>query len=638
MSGAINVSHELSSDEITRAIAGEPMEGWVNASGIDGGVVQGEVDRVGRQLAEWVLGQRRGAVGRSSMFDRYAYVSPDNPYQQMETARKAVANDDVVGGAVDVTEGLIFEGLKWESTNADDADIMNQLALDMDLDSIARNLHRELFTYSTAVIGEWWGQRQYTVSGRTMAPNFSFVATDDLVTGETYVVGDMAASKPVQLASGIDQNTPAATRQRKGGKRRKQYKIFAPVAYTFLDPLKVVPVGSLMFGQEQLAWHCTREEMITWEMVNNGLVVDAIMSEFFVGQYIPSALEMVQLAALKVNPLRLMLLNPDRVWRINRTRPDYMRFADIRLKGIFRDLDMKQQLMEADRAVLIGAANYILLVKKGSADRPATPAEISNLQSGMKVVARLPVIISDDRLNIEIITPKQDYTLDHNKYDLLDRRILARCLGSLQVAAQGQRAENSLTIGRTVGRLLESQREQMKRKLEMRIARAIVDHPLNAGIFSEVPAIAFTPPHIQLDNEVPVVQAIMQLRQMNEISRESVLEYFGFDQDIEAMRREHEADSGLDDTFQTQVPFNSPSAGQSAGAGAAAGVVPPAGMTPSKKTPKKAVPAVAPPAGAPPVTPGSSGATGGRPKGGGTASNSVAGQVKKTTPAGNAST
>jgi len=83
-------------------------------------------------------------------------------------------------------------------------------------------------------------------------------------------------------------------------------------------------------------------------------------------------------------------------------------------------------------------------------------SELTNLQNNFKVLAKLPVIISDHRLNVEIITPAQDFVLDGSKYDTIDRRIINRSLGSLTVTSSGQRNESTLTIARGVARLLES--------------------------------------------------------------------------------------------------------------------------------------------------------------------------------------
>jgi hypothetical protein len=261
---------------------------------------------------------------------------------------------------------------------------------------------------------------------------------------------------------------------------------------------------------------------------------------------------------------------------------------------------MKAQLLEADRVMLVGAANYILLIKKGTKEDPGTQAELRNLNDNFKVLAKLPVIISDHRLEIQIITPAQDFVLDAQKYDTLDRRILNRVLGSLTVTSSGQRNESTLTVARGVARNLESRRQLMKRELEARMARQIIER--NPGLFDDEPNLAFVPRNVQLDSDTQTVQAVMALRTQRELSRESILEYFGFDQQVEAERREFEEESGLDDIFGTSVPFNSPDNN------------------------------------GPPVAPQVSGATGGRPPGGGSTPQSPQRQTSPRTSSGNKST
>jgi hypothetical protein len=208
--------------------------------------------------------------------------------------------------------------------------------------------------------------------------------------------------------------------------------------------------------------------------------------------------------------------------------------------------------------MLVGAANYILLIKKGDKDDPAVPEEMRNLKDNFRVLAKLPVIVSDHRLNIEIITPDQSYVLEAGKYDTLDRRILNRALGSLTVSSSGQRNESTLTVARGVARLMESRRLMMKRELEKRMARAVLEHPFNKDKFTDEPNLAFVPRNVQLDSDAQIVQAVMNLRTQKELSRESILEYFGFDQEVEAQRRLFEEESGLDAIFGTAVPFDSP--------------------------------------------------------------------------------
>lgn len=498
--------------------------------------------QVAAQLSRWV-DQTRAVTNRSTLFDRAAYVPSENVYDQMRMARAAVQNDDIVGGIAEVTEGLAFDGVKWESRDADDSDVFNQMAAEQDLDAVVRRMWREQFTYGTCILGFWWDRGEFKVRGTT----------------------------------------------KKGNKRKQSYSVWYPKAITTLDACKVVPVGMMQFGQERLAWQGTQIEIAQYVSMLDGILQDELMERFYAGQYLPSDIDEVQeLVAVGVDINRLILLNDEIVKRHTLTKPDHLRFPDVRLKRVFKMLDLKQQLMEADRVSLIGAANYILLVKKGDKDDPAYPEEIDNLKQNFDYVAKLPVIISDHRLAIEIITPKQDMVLSTEKYDVLDNRIASTLLGLFGAVGSrsGNRGDTSLQEARLVARNLENKRHMIKRFLERTIARAVVEHPKNEGVFDEEPNLTFVPKNIQLDSDNGMAAQIVALRTMNELSRESTLEYFGFDQQIEAMRRTLEDESGLDDTFQTMVPYNSPENG--GGSGAAGGGGRPAGGGQPSKNPAKA--------------------------------------------------
>ena len=556
---------------------------FYNMTGLPDAVVGGSMREVANQITRWVTDQRSGP--KSSLFDRSAYQAPDNPFNQMKIARNALANDDIVSGTAEVTEGLVFQGLKWESENADDADIFNQISKTLDLDSYIRMAYRELFTTSQVVTASWWGWKEYTVRGRSNPEDLPLEKKVDSATGQD------------SFEEPLDPQTNRPMKRPKGVKRKKKYRVWAPVALTVLDSSKIVPVGNLLWGKERLAWQASKAELLAFE---SG--ADVTMDTLFIGRYVvqENSAEEAELMALGVDTKRLIELDPQYVWRHCVTKPSYARFPEVRLKSVFKLLDLKQQLMEADRVSLIGAANYILLVKKGTKEDPAYPEEISNLRENFATVAKLPVIISDHRLEIEIIVPNQDFTLDQAKYDLIDKRIMARLLGALGVASSGQRNESTLTTGRMVARLLETKRHMLKRSIELHIAGAVCDHPMNVNKFEDEPNLAFTPRNVQLDADSQITQAVMALRTQNEISRESILEYFGFDQAVEAQRREFEEDSGLDAVFKTQVPFSA------AGGGGNAGGTPPPAVT---------------------------GAQGGRPSGGGSpTSNATKPTPKNATP------
>jgi hypothetical protein len=111
------------------------------------------------QLSRWV-DNARAATGKTSMFDRGMFTPPDNVYDEMRAARNAVKYDATVAGVVETTEAYAFQGVKWESPNADDADVFNQLARDQNLDSVIRAAWREEFTVGQVVAARLWGQRE----------------------------------------------------------------------------------------------------------------------------------------------------------------------------------------------------------------------------------------------------------------------------------------------------------------------------------------------------------------------------------------------------------------------------------------------------------------------------------------------
>ena len=473
---------------------------FINAAGVSREAALGAISKIERELSNWVESSR----GAPSLYDRVAYVAPDNPYALMKTAKSAVDNDDIIGGVADVTEGLMLQGIKWEAADPGDADIFNQMSGRLNLDAFVRQWHREEFTYSQVVVGVWWGTETFR----------------------------------------------SRTKSKAGRRSKKSTTIACPKALTMLDPQKVVPLRPGPFGQDRLAWAATRDETTKWD---EG-IRDAVMQEFLIGRYHPTRSERTELSAFGVDTENLMELNPERVFRHSRTRMPYEAWVVPRLKSTFPLLDLKQQLMESDRVSLVGAANYLLLVKQGSDEKPAQQDEIDNLKENFAVVAKLPVIIGDHRLSIEIITPDQEYVLSSAKWDTLDKRLIARALGALTVASSGQRNESTLTVARGVGRLLENRRHMMKRALEQHIARAVIDHPSNVDKFEGEPNLTFTPRNVQLDSDSQIVQAVLALRTQNELSRESTLEFLGYDQAVEAQRRQFEEEN-YDSTFKTRIPF-----------------------------------------------------------------------------------
>ena len=476
-----------------------------------------QIREIAGRLEEWVRDTRGGGSRReASLFDRDKYAAPDNPYAQMSMARAAVADDDVVSGALDVLEGLALQEVSWESRDPDVSHLMNRISEAIDFDSHVRSAFRELVTYGQFVSAARWRTQTFKA--------------------------------PKQ-----DGNTRA---------RRKEYTLWAPSELTTLDPMKVVPVGSSVFGAERLAWNALPQEATAWDLLmRKDIPDDPMMQELFAGRYAANDRERLVLQDYNIAVDNLLELNPATAWRQTLTKSRYEPFGPIPLKSTFRLLDLKQQLMESDRVVLAGIANYLILVKKGSETENASTEELRNVRKNFTRLAKIPIIVSDHRLSIEIIAPSSDHTLDPERYDTLDSRILNRMLGSLDGGEGGSGDVDGQVRSRMIQRILEGRRRILKRSMERHLRDAIWNHPLNQGALKEFtdedkPAMVYTPRNVQVDNDSQLVQMLLQLREKREISRHTILEFMGLDQHVEASRRKMEAETGLDDIFGTIVPFN----------------------------------------------------------------------------------
>lgn len=475
-------------------------------------------------LARWgaqATGNRQGGI-----FQRDRYVTPENMFEQFKVALDAVESDDVVSGVLESTEALAFNKMSIESIDEDEEDIWNQMLHDVRLEDRIREMWRELFTVSQFYAAVSWGRADYKVRGKS----------------------------------------------EKGTKRKKEFsKLFVPKAISILDPLKVVPVGNFLFGNEQLAYIANKSESVQFDEVLAGTnTTDLFVRQLITSRFIPSESEKKYLKdTTDANVDNLYYLNPKNVWRHTLTRPSYQRFATVRMKSVFELLDMKQQLRQMDRAHLIGATNFIILVKKGSDTLPAKPAEIAGLAGQIRAASRVPVIVGDHRMEVEIITPKLDMTLKPERYNAIDARISARLYQIFMTGnfAAGAKGDDSIKLARVVARGLESRRHMLRGAIEENIFKQMFDR--NEQL-TEQPKLVFHPKRISLDFDPAVLTYLQDLRDRGDLSRETLLQEIDINQADEARKREREEDR-FDKVFK---PVNVPFSGNAQPAGGAPGAKP----------------------------------------------------------------
>lgn len=469
-------------------------------------------------LVRWTVNTQHPGSRQGTIFERDRFVTPGSIFEQMRVAHDACENDDIVSGVLELTESLAFSRISFQCEDEDEEDVWNQIAYEIDLESRLREMWRELFSVSQLYACNWWGNRSYRVRGETDKGNRKRKALNDLI---------------------------------------------VPIGVTLLDPIKVIPVGNLMFNQDRLAYIADFTEVDMLDAAAMGdIEADPVAKQIIVGRYTPTDMERKNLGGWEVPTERLYTLNPQFVWRHTDTRPQYARFASIRMKSIFELLDLKQQLRGMDRAHLIGGTNFIVLIKKGSEKEPAKQEELDNLQMSVRTVARVPVMVGDHRLAIEIITPKTDMTLSSDKYGVIDQRISSRLLQMLLVhgGSGSARSDDSVKLAKVVAKGLDSRRHMLRRAVERNILGPTLR--MNPQLTS-TPTLRFHPTRIDLEFDAATVQFLLDLRDRGDISRDTILNELDFDQADEAMKRKREAKQ-YDDLFTpTNVPFSAPGTGHS---------------------------------------------------------------------------
>lgn len=460
-------------------------------------------------LVRWGTEQKRSRSG--GLFSRDRYMTPANVFDQFKVAVDAAENDDVVTNVLESTEALAFNKVEMSCEDEQEEDIWNQIIEDIEMDARLREMWRETFTVSQFYAAVVWGNKTFKPRSKTKA----------------------------------------------GNKSKKVFSnIRVPIAITILDPLRVIPVGQTLFGQNKLAYIAEKDEATHIEEVLAGTnTADQVITQVIKGKYTPSRTEAQYIREITgVHRVEnLYELNLDNVFRHTATKPDYMRFANVRMKSVFELLDLKHNLRQMDRAYLLGATNFIILVKKGSEKQPAVTGEIEDVATQIRGSSVVPVIIGDHRLEIEIITPDIDLTLKAERYDTLDSRIHARLYQMFISPSGGGSGDDSLKLGRVVARGMESRRLMILNTL----MKSIFKKTFEANDeFSDMPTMDFHPQRIALDFDNNIAVFLQDLRDRGDISRDTILSELDIDQAKEARLRKREKEK-YDKVFEaTNVPFS----------------------------------------------------------------------------------
>jgi hypothetical protein len=251
------------------------------------------------------------------------------------------------------------------------------------------------------------------------------------------------------------------------------------------------------------------------------------------------------------------------------------------LTANFALLEAKRLLNVMDYALLQGGTNYIVVAKVGDKDKPGTQPEVDNLTDQVRLASRSGVLVGDHRINIEIITPNLSELLNPDKRKLLGRKIAMTMLGLSEQVTGDAGSEGTKSEMEILGRVVTSDRRDIKRHIEMHVYDEIVER--NPSQFKRgAPELWF--PKIVLSGTKDFYTNVQAARDRGDIPRAWAVEVLGYPYDAGVAQRKREIERGDDDVLVPgNVPFDSanPNGG---GAGRPPGASPdngrPGGQTP----------------------------------------------------------
>lgn len=564
---------DFEDDRYGRVVSGTstPSVHYVDETGLHADLdVMGRV-RANRDIASVIEKWNQELSGISQqksidVFNRRRWEGAQHIFAQMSMCAWAVENDDILSGLCDVVEGLMFQKNRFELFDTDQQSVWNQWAAEVDLDSFMRKLQRELFKVSQAYVGMWWEEVVYKVEDDPIQATIEEMEAkreqrdyeDRVKARERYIA---TYSRTPGYVEPPELPEPEQKSRRGNRSRKKTFPLRVPTKLTVFDPTKIVPVGTLMFGRERFAYVATRGEDEAFANVMRGDSVDGTVLQLIERKYEPTEQDKAAMAELGVDFNRLWLLKTDAVFRHTLTKADYERFAPIRLKPALEILEMKAHLRSADRASLIGNTNFIVVITKGTDKLPAKASEIANLQEQARIIARLPVLVGDHRLNVTIVAPPMDHTLQDSRWQVLDQRLVFKALNTYSPVTQGGNSSGTgvSEMSRVIANGLQNRRHMIVRTIERQIFRAIMRRNEGTVGFDEFPSLVFSPKKITLDLSADILGQVLKLRDRGDISRETTLEELDFDQDVEVLRRARER-VDYDRVFESSTPFSSPNA------------------------------------------------------------------------------
>lgn len=473
-------------------------------------------------VKEFMVENASLAWGRQSTFQTYAneggsllartkFTVPSTIFEEIKLARSIAETDDDVRSTIGAMIATAYSG-GMQNFHEDERTValFNEIAKHANLDHAFKEVYRE------------------------------------------YLIAQQATTVTVYTRERM-QFTPDGTEE------QVEERLAAPlVGVLHSEDIRVV--NGDLFGNGTLAYVPPHEDLRKW------------LEEFFGERTTPArkaamAREDPVAAALFVRPVKVeeertflatgvtaYVLNPRMAARFTAPKGANAHPRPL-LTANFALIEAKRLLNLMDYALLQGGANFIVVAKKGTDQRPVLhQGELDSLGEAVRKASRTGVIIGDHRIEIDIITPNLSELLNEEKRSLIGRK-LANLLVRVPEPTKDGGEEAMKTWVELMTAVITEDRHSVKRHFERSTYEET--RKRNTRIFKKGhPKIWH--PKIILQGSQFFVDYVLKLRDRGDIPRKFAVEAGGFDWEAGVAQRKREVEAGTDETMApAAVPFDS---------------------------------------------------------------------------------
>lgn len=324
-----------------------------------------------------------------------------------------------------------------------------------------------------------------------------------------------------------------------------------PWRYTLLNPFQMELVGSKYFGEQK--WVFILDELTANEADAKKTRKESVPES--VVEYLDRSDINIPPEFKKLRKGRVVELDQGKLWTLHYMKDDHEDWADPMIWPVINDVIYKNKLRAMDMSVCDSVINAITVFKIGNLKEGyvAPPEHYDKLSELLRTPSAAMTMVWNDALEIESNYPPVDKILGVQKYESVDRDILAGLgISEVIVNGRGGNYSSSFLSVRTLLERLEEGRREVEKWLnkQLRMVAAIMGH-------RDVPTVKFG--QMSLRDEQAEKQLILGLLDRNVISIEAVHEMFGFNFEVERERLKNEKEiEESEEIFVKHGPFVDP--------------------------------------------------------------------------------